>query len=74
MSVDTRSILGKVGVALVLSSLYAFPACAQTNYSKTVELPALRISLTQLQDVLNKAFSLMSTATGSARLWREYRS
>jgi hypothetical protein len=35
---------------------------AETNYSKRIELPPLRISFEELQNILNKAASLMRTA------------
>lgn len=49
---------------------YSYPALAETSYSKTVELPPLRISFSELQAVLNKGVSLVTAASGSAP-WRE---
>jgi hypothetical protein len=47
------------------------PALAAINYSKTVELPPLRISYAELQVVVDKAASLMNATNGSIPLSRE---
>ena len=51
--------------------LSIFPLSADINYSKTADLPALRISYGQLQSVLDKAASLIRSANGSTSPIRE---
>jgi hypothetical protein len=60
-----------VQILLALLATYGYPALAETNYSKKVELPPLRISFSELQAVLDKGASLMSAANRSMPLWRE---
>ena len=50
---------------LLLLGTCTCPAFAQSNYSKTVEIPPLRISYAELQAVLDKGASLMSAANKS---------
>lgn len=60
------------GLALLcLVASWTCPALAEINYSKTVELPPLRISFAELQTVLDKGASLMRAANESIPLWRE---
>jgi hypothetical protein len=56
---------------LALFGMMASSAIAEINYSKSLELPALRISLSELQDVLNKGASLMGLADGGVPILRE---
>ncbi len=57
---------------LVLSlSLLPTSGIAATNYTKQVEIAALRISYSNLQHVLDKANSLMRKANGTADVRRE---
>jgi len=64
-------VLRIVQILLVLLTVSGHPALADTNYSKTVDLPPLRISFAELQDILNKGASLHTVANGSTPLWRE---
>jgi hypothetical protein len=56
---------------LALLVICGFPALADTNYSKTTELPPLRVSFAELQSALDKGSSLMNAANSSASAWRE---
>jgi hypothetical protein len=56
---------------ILLMCMCAHPAIAETNYSKTIDVPPLRISFEQLQNVLDKADSLMKAANGSTPISRE---
>ncbi len=56
-------------LAVLLSSGY--PVFAGTTYTKTTQLPPLRVSLAELQADLDKAASLLGGANGSVALWRE---
>jgi hypothetical protein len=47
------------------------PALAETTYSKTVDLPPLRISFSELQNLLDKGTALISEANKSKPQWRE---
>jgi hypothetical protein len=58
-------------ILLVLLAISGHSALADTNYSKTVELPPLRISFAELQAILDKGASLLTVANGSTPLWRE---
>jgi hypothetical protein len=58
-------------LCVVLLAICTSPGRAQMNYSKSVDLPPLRISYAELQTVLDKAASLMNTTNMSAPLWRE---
>ena len=58
-------------LCVVLLAICTSPGRAQIIYSKSVDLPPLRISYAELQTVLDKAASLMNTANMSAPLWRE---
>ena len=58
-------------VLFFLVTNFACPALAQTNYSKTIDLPPLRISFADLQTILDKSASLMKVANGSIPLSRE---
>lgn len=57
----------KLIISLLSALLFALApsAIAQTNYSKTTEFPALRISVSDLQDLLVKANSLIAAANAS---------
>jgi hypothetical protein len=55
-------------IGIVILGMCACPAFTETNYSKTTELPPLRISFAQLQDILSKGASLINAANGSAPL------
>jgi hypothetical protein len=48
----------------VLSIVFACPSFGEVTYSKSLEVPPLRISYSDLQAVLDKAASLMNTANG----------
>lgn len=68
-----KKILATLMTTLGLLSFFAIiglvcPALAQTNYSKTADLPPLRISASDLQAVLTKAGSLLVAANSSANL------
>ena len=54
-------------VLWLIASL-VWPASAQTNYSKTTEFPALRISVSDLQDILAKVNSLIMAANTSSKI------
>jgi hypothetical protein len=55
-------------VILILCFLgFVSPILAQTTYSKSAELPAIHISTSDLQDLLQKAHSLLSAANASAK-------
>jgi hypothetical protein len=41
-------MIGRLPV-IVLLTIWTYPAIAETNYAKTVELPPLRISFAELQ-------------------------
>jgi hypothetical protein len=51
--------------------LHPFHAVAQANYTKSAEVPPLRISYTELQSVLSKASTLAATANAGAQVRRE---
>jgi hypothetical protein len=63
--------------AILLSLLLLLPlldpvcAMAQTNYTKSAEVPPLRTSFTQLQVVLSKASALTAAANAGASVRRE---
>lgn len=58
-------------VLSILVSAYQQNAIADTNYSKTIELPPLRVSYADLQATLDKISSLMTTANTASSNWRE---
>jgi hypothetical protein len=60
-----------VQILVALVATCGYPVLAETNYSKKVELPPLRISFSELQAVLDKGASLMSAANASMPVWRE---
>jgi hypothetical protein len=61
---------GSIVIALLVG-MCAFPAFAVTNYTKTIDLPPLRISIVQLQEIVSKGASLMKLADSSAPPFRE---
>lgn len=65
------AILRPGPLLILLLCMCAHPAIAETNYSKTIDVPPLRISFEQLQNVLDKADSLMKAANGSTPISRE---
>jgi hypothetical protein len=66
-----KAALSTIIAIFWLLATSVFTAHAQTNYSKTIELPPLRISLAQLQSILDKGASLMQAANGSTPLYRD---
>ncbi|WP_454909269.1 hypothetical protein [Variovorax gossypii] len=58
-------------LSLLLLLLAIQPTWAQTNYSKTAELPALRVSFSDLQGVVDKVSTLTANANGGARAREE---
>ena len=46
-------------------------ALADTNYSRSVELPPLRVSLEDLQAMLDKVASLVHAANEGSSNWKE---
>lgn len=63
----------KIICSLWVFLVFIWPAAAQTNYSKSTEFPALRVSISDLQAVLAKANSLISASNVSNKAppWRE---
>jgi hypothetical protein len=65
-----KSLMGKTIFGLVLGAamLFAFAAStsAQTSYSKSAELPALRVSYSELQAILDKAAALVVSANSKS--------
>ena len=53
-------------VGILLIGLRTQPILAAARYSKTIELPPLRILLDQIQRILSKAHTLIRTANVSA--------
>jgi hypothetical protein len=66
----TNAAMSKIKTIIIswLIASFAWSAFAQTNYSKSTEFPALRISVSDLQDILAKANSLIVAANGSAKI------
>jgi hypothetical protein len=61
-------------IAIFLVAMFvAFPplAIADTNYSRTVELPPLQVSFEDLQATLNKVSSLVHDANKDSSNWQE---
>ncbi len=56
---------------VLLLAINRYPALAETEYSRSAELPPLRISFDDLQAVLDKEASFMNSANDSAPLSRE---
>jgi len=60
-----------VSLLFVLLVICEHSALAETNYSKTAELPPLRTSFADLQPILDKSASLMIAANGPTPIWLE---
>lgn len=58
-------------ILLALLATSGYPATAATTYSKTAELPPLRLSFSELQAILDKGAALMSAANSSAPMWED---
>src|SRR6266849_9912722 len=63
---------------LLVLTVFAAPilsqeAASQATYSRSIEIPALRISYLDLQTVLDRATSLMDSANSGSKfsIWRE---
>jgi hypothetical protein len=65
-------IMSRIAIFLVASfATCARLAIADTNYSRTVELPPLRVSFEDLQAILDKVSSLVIVANKGSSNWEE---
>jgi hypothetical protein len=62
--------VSRIAIVLVLVTCGRL-AIADTNYSRTVELPPLRASFADLQAALDKVSSLVNAANKDSSIWQE---
>ena len=65
------SLMQRIWAVALLLAVFGYPAISQTDYSRSIDLAPLRVSMSDLQAVVDKSAALMAAADGSRSRVRE---